>query len=106
MSLRHVFAIVRKEIQHILRDRSTFVLVLLAPTAMMLLMSYALTVDIQHVPIAVLDYDRSPTSRDFVQQITAGDAFQSQCWTMTAARLLAISFNKSRRAMISISMLK
>jgi len=73
MSLRHVFAIVRKEIQHILRDRSTFVLVLLAPTAMMLLMSYALTVDIQHVPIAVLDYDRSPTSRDFVQQITAGD---------------------------------
>ena len=73
MSPRHVFAVVRKEIQHILRDRSTFVLVLLAPTAMMVLMSYALTVDIQHVPIAVLDYDRSPTSRNFVQQITAGD---------------------------------
>jgi len=73
MSIRRVIAVVRKEIQHILRDRSTFVLVLLAPTAMLLLMAYALTVDIQHVPIAVLDYDRSPTSRDFVQQITAGD---------------------------------
>ncbi|MCK5317223.1 MAG: ABC transporter permease, partial [Anaerolineales bacterium] len=73
MSIRRVLAVVRKEIQHILRDRSTFVLVLLAPTAMLLLFAYALTVDIQHVPIAVLDYDRSPTSRDFVQQITAGD---------------------------------
>ena len=73
MSIRHVLAVVRKEIQHILRDRSTFVLVLLAPTALLLLMAYALTVDIQHVPIAVLDYDRSSTSRDFIQQITAGD---------------------------------
>ena len=73
MSMRHVLAVVRKEIQHILRDRSTFILVLLAPTALLLLMAYALTVDIQHVPIAVLDYDRSSTSRDFIQQITAGD---------------------------------
>jgi len=73
MSIRHVLAVVRKEIQHILRDRSTFILVLLAPTALLLLMAYALTVDIQHVPIAVLDYDRSSTSRDFIQQITAGD---------------------------------
>jgi ABC-2 type transport system permease protein len=36
-------------------------------------MAYALTVDIQHVPIAILDYDRSPLSRPFIQQITAGD---------------------------------
>ena len=43
MSIRRVIAVVRKEIQHILRDRSTFVLVLLAPTAMLLLMAYALT---------------------------------------------------------------
>jgi ABC-2 type transport system permease protein len=36
-------------------------------------MAYALTVDIRNVPIAVLDYDRSSVSREFVQQITAGD---------------------------------
>jgi ABC-2 type transport system permease protein len=35
-------------------------------------MAYALTVDLQHVPIAVLDYDRSTLSRTFIQQITAG----------------------------------
>lgn len=73
MSVRHIWAITRKEIQHILRDRSTLILVLFAPTALLLLMAYALTVDIRHVPLAVLDFDRSQTSTAFVQRLTAGD---------------------------------
>ena len=72
MSPRHIWAVTRKEIHHIFRDRSTLFLVLATPTLLLLLMAYALTVDIQHVAIAVLDFDRSPTSREFVQQITAG----------------------------------
>lgn len=72
MSPRHIWAITRKEIQHIFRDRSTLFLVLLTPTLLLILFAYALTVDIKFVPIAVLDYDRSQTSREFVQQITAG----------------------------------
>ncbi len=72
MSFRHIWAVTRKEFQHIFRDRSTLFLVLFTPTAMLLLFAYALTVDIQHVPIAVLDYDRSSLSRAFIQQITAG----------------------------------
>ena len=66
MSLRHLWAVTRKEIQHIFRDRGTFILVLITPTMVLLLMTYALTVEIQHVPIAVLDYDRSPVSRGFI----------------------------------------
>jgi len=72
MSLRHLWAIIRKEIHHIMRDRATFILVLLTPIAMLFLMAYALTVDIEHVPIAILDFDRSTTSRAFVQRITEG----------------------------------
>jgi len=78
MSLRHIWAITRKEIHHLFRDRSTLFLVLATPTLLLLLMAYALTVDIQHVPIAVLDFDRSPVSRDFVGQITQG-----KTWTFT-----------------------
>lgn len=73
MSVRHLWAVIRKEIQHIFRDRGTFILVLVTPTLVLLLMTYALAVDIKHVPIALLDYDQSPLSRQFVQQITAGD---------------------------------
>ncbi len=72
MSIRHIWAVTRKESQHILRDRSTLILVFFTPTLLLLLMAYALTVDLKHVPLAVLDLDKSQTSRTFVQQITAG----------------------------------
>jgi len=72
MSLKHIWAVTRKEIHHIVRDRSTLILVLLTPTALLLLMAYALTVDLKNVPVAVLDMDQSQISRAFVQQITAG----------------------------------
>ncbi|HSM71039.1 MAG TPA: ABC transporter permease [Anaerolineales bacterium] len=72
MSLRRMWAVTRKEFNHIVRDRSTLFLVLFTPTLMLLLMAYALTADIVHVPVAVLDFDQSKTSRTFVQQITAG----------------------------------
>jgi ABC-2 type transport system permease protein len=63
----------RKELQHIVRDRATLILVLITPTMILLIMAYSLTVDLEHIPIAVLDYDRSRTSRAFIQQITAGE---------------------------------
>ncbi len=72
MSWRQLLAVRRKEIQHILRDRWTLALVLVTPTTLLLLMAHALTVDIDHVPLAVIDQDRSPTSRAFLQGITAG----------------------------------
>jgi ABC-2 type transport system permease protein len=73
MSIRHIWAITLKEFNHILRDRTTLILVVFTPTLLLFLMAYALTVDIKHVPVAVLDYDRSPTSSRFIQQISAGE---------------------------------
>ena len=73
MSMRHLLAVMRKEIQHILRDRSTFILVLLTPISILLIMAYALVTNIEHVPIAVLDYDRSSVSRRFTTRILAGE---------------------------------
>ncbi len=72
MNLRHVLAMARKELDHIFRDRGTLTLVLFTPTLVLLLMAYALTVDIRHVPVAVLDYDRTQRSQAFIQRITAG----------------------------------
>jgi ABC-2 type transport system permease protein len=72
ISFKHIRAVIRKEVNHIRRDRSTLFLVLFTPTLILLLMAYALTVDLKHIPIAVLDLDRSQTSITFIQQISAG----------------------------------
>jgi ABC-2 type transport system permease protein len=72
MKSRHIWAVTRKEFDHIIRDRSTLFLVLFTPTLVLLLMAYALTVDLKNIPIAVFDMDRSQISQVFIQQITAG----------------------------------
>ena len=73
MSFRHFWAVTRKEFQHIFRDRQTFILVMFTPLFILVVMAYAVTVDIQHVPVAVLDYERSSASRAFYNKIFAGD---------------------------------
>ncbi len=73
MSWRNIRAVIRKEIQHILRDRGTLIMVLITPTMILLIMAYSLTVDLEHIPIAALDQNRTSVSRAFIQQITAGE---------------------------------
>lgn len=73
MSFRHFWAVTKKETSHILRDRYTLFLVTLSPTLLLVLMAYALSVDIKHVPVVVLDQDRTQLSRAFIQEITSGE---------------------------------
>lgn len=73
MSLRHIWAVTLKEIRHIQRDAMTLILVALSPTILLIIMAYALTVDIKHIPLAVWDQDRSQTSESLVRKITTGD---------------------------------
>jgi len=103
VSLRHILAVTRKEFHHIFRDRSTLVLVLLTPTLLLLLMAYALTVDIKHVPIAVLDYDRSPTSTTFVQQITAGEDLDIYTYATSMSEVESLLMRGKIKAALIIS---
>jgi ABC-2 type transport system permease protein len=94
--------VTRKEIHHIVRDRTTLFLVLFTPTLLMFIMAYSLTVDIEHVPIAILDYDRSPTSRAFVQQITAGDDLDLYAQVSTPDEIEELLMNGDIKAAVVI----
>ena len=103
MSLRHIWAVTRKEFNHIVRDRGTLFLVLFTPTLLLLLMAYALTVDIKHVPVAVLDYDQSKTSRTFVQQITAGEDLDIYAYAANMDEIESMLMNGKIKAAVIIS---
>ncbi|HKJ38884.1 MAG TPA: ABC transporter permease [Anaerolineales bacterium] len=103
MKLRHIWAVTRKEFHHIVRDRSTLILVLFTPTALLLLMAYALTVDIKHVPLAVLDLDKSQTSRSFVQQITAGQDLDLHAYASSMDEIEAMLMRGEIKAALVIS---
>lgn len=103
MSLRHIRAVTRKEFNHILRDRSTLFLVVFTPTLVLLLMAYALTVDLKNIPIAVLDMDRSQTSQIFIQQITAGQDLDIYAYATSMDEINAMLMRGEIKAAVIIA---
>jgi len=103
VNLRHIWAVTRKEFNHIVRDRSTLFLVLFTPTLVMLLMAYALTVDLKHVPLAVLDMDKSQTSRAFLEQITAGQDLDLYAYAESMGEIEAMLMRGEIKAALVIS---
>ncbi|ODS56202.1 MAG: hypothetical protein ABS36_07280 [Acidobacteria bacterium SCN 69-37] len=64
-----------KEFVELRRSPQLLRLVLLAPVVQLGLLGYAATTDIHHVPIAVVDADRSPRSRQLIEQFAASPYF-------------------------------
>jgi ABC-2 type transport system permease protein len=70
--LSKTWSVTKKETLHIWRAPGTFFLVVVSPLFLLMLMTYALAADVKNVPIAVLDQDRTTTSREYIDQITNG----------------------------------
>jgi ABC-2 type transport system permease protein len=73
--LRRTKAVAHKEVLHIIRDARAVYLALGLPVVMLLLFGYGISQDVDHVPIAVADQDRTPASRRMTQAIVAGGDF-------------------------------
>jgi ABC-2 type transport system permease protein len=66
MKFRRFYAIFRKEGLHIVRDWRSLALALAIPAMLLLLFGYALTLDVDKIPTAVYDQDRTPQSRTLI----------------------------------------
>jgi len=70
--LRHMLI---KEFIQVFRDKRTRVLLFVPPLIQMLVFGYAATLEIKHLPVAIIDYDNSPISRDLVSRLQASRYF-------------------------------
>lgn len=69
------FAIFRKELIVVWRDRRTLALTLFMPVLLLLLYGYGISSDIREIPMVVFDLDRSAQSRAFLRDFTGSDFF-------------------------------
>lgn len=74
--LSRVGAIAWKEILHIRRDPRTLLLALAMPVVMLLLFGYGVSFDVDRIPLAVSDQDRSVASRRLAQAFTENHEFE------------------------------
>lgn len=70
-----IIHIARKEFRQIFRDKMMRFLIFLPPITEMLIFGYAASLDVNDVTMAILDEDRTATSRQFIERFTSSDYF-------------------------------
>jgi ABC-2 type transport system permease protein len=75
-SVLRILALLRKELRAILKDPPSRVSLFVPPILQCLIFGYAATYDLNHVPYAVLDQDRSGASRELVAALDGSGVFQ------------------------------
>jgi len=66
MNPTRIKALAYKEWREILRDRLFLALAFIVPVSMMLIFGYGIKLDVENIPFAVLDQDRTAMSRDYL----------------------------------------
>ena len=75
LSRVRLWAVVRKESWHILRDWQTLMIVLAMPVVMMFLYGYALTLDYKELPVLVVAPENPPVVRAIIERIDASTLY-------------------------------
>ncbi len=74
-SFRRIASLVRKEINQIRRDRRLAVALIVPPIAQILLFGFALDSTVSHLRLGVLDYSKTPISRELIAQLSESESF-------------------------------
>jgi len=78
MNINRVKTLAFKEWREILRDRMFFSLAFVVPISMILVFGYGIKFDVENIPFAILDQDRSAMSRDYLHQFIDSRYFDYQ----------------------------
>jgi len=76
VNLRRTKAIAYKEFLHVVRDPRSLGMAIAIPMLLLVLFGYALTLDVDHVPMVVWDRSQTAQSRDFISRFTGSSYFE------------------------------
>ena len=74
-SVERIHQMVAKEFIQIFRDKRMKAIVFVIPLLQTMVFGYAVTMDVNNIPTAVYDLDRSPESRELVRRLSASSFF-------------------------------
>ncbi len=73
--MQAVLALMRKEFLQVARTREMIMLLVVLPVVQLIVLGYAITTEVKHLKLVVLDQDNSPMSRELVQAFQHTDRF-------------------------------
>ena len=76
VSVKRLFAISRKEFHHLTRDPRMLLLVVVAPTFLLMMLAYVFAFDVDKFSVVVLDQDRTDLSRRYIADLSGDGTFE------------------------------
>ncbi|PAY18934.1 ABC transporter permease [Rhodopirellula sp. SM50] len=102
MSLRRVAALAIKEVREITRDRLLFTLAFLLPPLMMVVIGFGVNTDVREIPIVVLDFDRTHSSRELAYKFRDSQYFDFVGYVEQERQIQRLITDNQARAAIVI----
>jgi ABC-2 type transport system permease protein len=73
--MSRLLALIRKEIIQVLRDPISLMIMFVLPGLLLILFGVAISLDVNHIKLAVWDLDQTPASREFIRRLTESGYF-------------------------------
>lgn len=73
--MKIILPIAKKEFRQIVRDPRTLGVLVLVPIFLLLMFGYAISLDVKHISLEVVDYSRTAASRSLVRRLSATEYF-------------------------------
>jgi ABC-2 type transport system permease protein len=73
--MRRVVHMIRKEFRQVFRDRPMLAIIFVVPVVQLLILSFAITTEVKHTKLLVVDFDRGIVSREIVRAFAHTDRF-------------------------------
>ena len=102
MNLTRIMAVVGKEWREIVRDRLFFSLAFVMPIVLTLVFGYGLSLDVENIPLAVIDQDRSELSREYAHRFTDSRYFNMKGYARSEGDADALLTDGRIRAVLVI----
>jgi ABC-2 type transport system permease protein/ribosome-dependent ATPase len=84
------------------RDRLFFAMAFIVPTVLLLTFGYGLSLDVEHSPLAALDYDRTPMSRDYLHRFIDSPSFDFKGFVTSERAIYPLLAGGTVRAVVII----
>ncbi len=99
---RTTFAIAKKEFKHLLRDKRFLAILIFFPVFLLAFFGYAVDFDVKNVRIAVLDLDKTSSSRKLINELTATEYFADPVYINSATEIRLLLDRKKVNAVVTI----
>ncbi len=106
--MNRIIQMMKKEFLQIFRDRPMIAIIFLVPIIQLLILAYAITTEVKHIKLTIIDYDNSQTSREIIRAFSQTERFnvtdfnddiskidqQMRAWKTQVGLIIPHNFNK------------